>query len=57
VSGATISDHVWKASKRLAKLLTKADGDKQLGIELGTNFFIILVCSNTTIKLFVAALE
>jgi hypothetical protein len=50
-------DHVWNAIKRLAKLLTKADGDKQLGIELGAKFFIILMSSNTIIKVFIAALE
>ena len=43
--------------RRLVKLLTKADGDKQLGIEIRTNLFIILVCTNTTMKVFVAALE
>ena len=32
-----------KAIKRLIKLLAKADSDKQLGIELRTNFFIILL--------------
>ena len=52
-SGATIRE---KAIKGLVKLLTKADGEKQLGIELRTNLFIILVCSST-MKVFVAALE
>jgi hypothetical protein len=53
----SVRDYVRKAIKRLVKLLTKANGDKQLGIELATNLFIILVCSNITIKVFVAALE
>ena len=53
-SGATVRK---KAIKGLVKLLTKADGEKQLGIELRTNLFIILVCSSTTMKVFVAALE
>ena len=53
-SGATVRE---KAIKRLVKLLTKADGEKQLGIELRTNLFIILVCSSTTMKVFVAAFE
>ncbi len=57
VRGATVRDHVWKAIKRIVKLLMKEDGDKQLGIELGTNFFIIHVCSNTAIEIFIAALE
>jgi hypothetical protein len=39
VSDATVGNHVWKAIKRLVKLVTKAAGDKQLGIELGINFF------------------
>jgi hypothetical protein len=42
---------------RLVKLVTKPAGDKQLGIELGINFFSIHVCSNTTMNVFVAALE
>ena len=46
-----------KAIKRLVKLLTKADGEKQLVIKLRTNLFIILVCSSTTMKVIVAALE
>ena len=50
-SGATVRE---KAIKRLVKLLTKADDEKQLGIELRTNLF---VCSFTTMKVFVAALE
>ena len=56
-SGATVRE---KAIKRPVKLLTKADCEKQLGIELRTNFFIILVtcvCSSTTMKVIVAALE
>jgi hypothetical protein len=53
----TVGDHAWKAIKRLVKLLTKAAGDKQLGIELGINLFIIHVCSNTTINVFVITLE
>jgi hypothetical protein len=54
VSGATIGDHVWKATRRLVKLVTKAAGDKQLGIE---NVFSIHVCSNTSMNVFVATLE
>jgi hypothetical protein len=46
--GATVGDHAWKAIKRLVKLVTKEAGDKQLGIELGINFFDIHVCSNTS---------
>ena len=42
VSGAAVY------KKAIKKLLTKADGDKQLGIELRTSLFVILVCSNTT---------
>ena len=54
-SSATVRE---KAIKRLiVKLLTKADGEKQLGIELRTNLFIILVSSSTTMKVIVAALE
>ena len=53
-SGATVRE---KAIKSLVKLLMKADGEKQLGIELRTNLFIILVCSSTTMKVIVAALE
>jgi hypothetical protein len=40
VSDATVGDHVWQAIKRLVKLMTKAAGDKQLGIELGINFSV-----------------
>ena len=54
-SSATVRE---KAIKRLiVKLLTKGDGEKQLGIELRTNLFIILICSSTTMKVIVAALE
>ena len=54
MSDATVCE---KTIKRLVKLLTKEDGEKQLDIELRTNLFIILVCSSTTMKVFVAALE
>ena len=40
-SGATVRE---KAIKRLVKLLTKADGEKELGIELKTNLFINYSC-------------
>jgi hypothetical protein len=57
VSDATVGDHAWKASKRPVEFMTKAAGDKQLGIEVGINYFSIHVCSNTTMNVFVAALK
>ena len=54
MSDATVCE---KTIKRLVKLLTKEDGEKQLDIELRTNLFIILICSSTTMKVFVATLE